>query len=191
MQINVTIDKKGRSEILAMNVLEDLEHDFRYFLNEAKGYSASKPETMFLHKRFLRAALLILFAYAEGVTNRWLFATLEQRNEGNKFEKLQFKPLDTKVALLTECASAVTKPTLETAKKVRNLLVHFKPGRDGEAFDAVTLVLVEDAAETVESWMKAMESSLGLRRYPNTDEIMTAFGAIGKTTKEVSSKPNK
>src|ERR1700733_6305799 len=157
-QIKVTVDKKGNATILAMNILEDLLHDFQYFLKEAKAHSAATPETMFLHKRFHSAALLILFAYTEGVTNRWLSATLEQRNDGAKFKKLQSDSLDKKVAPLSDLAPAVTKPNLGTAKNVRNLLVHFKPGRDGEAFDAVTLPLVEEAAETIEDWMKEMES---------------------------------
>jgi hypothetical protein len=191
MEITVTIDKKGNSTVLAMNTLEDLRHDFQYFLKEAKTHPAVKPETMFLHKRFLRAALLILFAYAEGVTNRWLFAMLEQRKEGANFEKLQFASLDKKVALLSGLEPVATKPNLETAKKVRNLLVHFKPGRDGEAFDSVTLPLVEEAAETIEEWMEEMESSLGLPRFPDTDEIMEKFAEIGTTIKETSSKPDK
>lgn len=190
MEITVTIDKKGNSTVLAMNMLEDLLHDFQYFLKEAKTHPAVKPETMFLHKRFLRAALLILFAYTEGVTNRWLFAMLERRNDGAKFEKLQFDSLDKKVARLGGLAPAASKPNLETAKKVRNLLVHFKPGRDGEAFDSVTLPLVEAAAKTIGEWMEVMESSLGLPRYPDTDEIMGKLAEIGTMTKETSSKPD-
>lgn len=189
MQIKVTIDKKGNSTVLAVNTLEDLRHDFQYFLQEAKTHPAVNPETMFLHKRFLRAALLVLFAYAEGVTNRWLFAMLKRSHDGDKFEKLQFDSLDKKVAHLSDFGATATKPNLGTAKKVRNLLVHFKPGRDGEAFDAVTLPPVEEAAETIEEWMAEMESSLGFPRYPNTDEIMAKLAESGTTTEETSSKP--
>jgi hypothetical protein len=70
MRIKVTIDKKGNSTVLAMNTVEDLLHDFQYFLKEAKTCSAVEPETMFLHKRFLRAALLILFAYTENAGDK-------------------------------------------------------------------------------------------------------------------------
>jgi hypothetical protein len=49
MQIKVTIDKKGDSTVLAVNTLEDLRHDFQYFLEEAKTRPAVKLETMFLH----------------------------------------------------------------------------------------------------------------------------------------------
>jgi hypothetical protein len=35
-EITVTISRDGNAEILAKNTLEDLLHDFRYFLKEAK-----------------------------------------------------------------------------------------------------------------------------------------------------------
>ncbi len=127
MQIKAAVNMKCNRTVMAMNALEDLLHNFQYLLREAKTYSAVKPETMFLRKRFLRAALPIPFAYAGGVTNRWRSATLEQRDDSAKFKKLQFASLDKKLMFLSDLAAAVTKPNLGTAKKVHNLLVHFKP----------------------------------------------------------------
>jgi hypothetical protein len=50
-----------------------------------------------------------------------------------RFETLEYESLDKKVKRLGHLASTVTtKPDLVAAKKIRNLLVHFKPGRDGE-----------------------------------------------------------
>ncbi len=190
-QIKVIIDAKGNSTILAVNILEDLHHDFMYFLQKAKEYSADTPETMFLHKRFLRAALLILFAYTEGVANRWLFSMLHQHNINSTFAKKQFRPLDEKIAYLGDLASgAAPELNVGSAKSVRNLLVHFKPGRDGNAFDDLSLPLVEETAEAIEKWISEMESSLGISRYPDTDQILDSVAENGRTTKEVSSGPN-
>jgi len=64
--VKVTIPADGReTEVLVQAPLEDLWHDHEYFIQKAKENAADQPETMFLHKRFLRAALLCLFAYSE------------------------------------------------------------------------------------------------------------------------------
>ena len=146
--VRVVIDENsGSTSALVMNTREDLRHDFEYFIGEAKTRNADAPETMFLHQRFLRAALLSLFAYAEAVANGWLHSLLESRQVGFLFKRLQYDCLDKKIGLLHEAASVMSeKPNVTDAKQVRNLFVHFTPGRDGEAFERLSLVMGETAA---------------------------------------------
>ena len=62
-RIQVTIPADGgETKVLVQAPLEDLWHDHQYFIQKAKENTADVPEMMFLHNRFLRAALLFLFA---------------------------------------------------------------------------------------------------------------------------------
>jgi hypothetical protein len=72
--IAVTISNDGTVQVLVKNTREGLLHDFQYFLQESKQHDPNAAESMFLHARFLRAALLTLFAYAEAVVNGWVHA---------------------------------------------------------------------------------------------------------------------
>ena len=186
--VRVEIDNDGGVSTLVMNTREDLRHDFEYFIGEAKASNADTPETMFLHQRFLRAALLSLFAYAEAVANGWLHSLLERRQVGFLFKRLQYDCLDKKIGILQEAASAVPeKPNYTDAKRVRNLFVHFTPGRDEEAFKDLSLGVVENAADELNRWMTEMESALGLPRYDDSEEIMRAFDGLGIATKKIPS----
>ena len=142
---------------------------------------------MFHHARFLRAALLILFAYAEAVVNGWLHTLLEQRKVGFLFGRIQRDGLDKKIEILNELSSAtVTRPNYKDAKEVRNLFVHFTPTREDEAFSRLSLSVIESSANDLFRWMTEMESTLDLKRHAKSDELMRAFAELGTTTKEVS-----
>jgi hypothetical protein len=185
--VQVTIDKKGNSTILVMNIREDLVHDFEYFIGRAKTLSEDSKEQMFLRQRYLRAALLTLFAYAEAVVNHWLHA-----HDKDSFERLKFKGIDKKIGILHKAAATASgKPKIKSAKGVRNLFVHFTPGRDHEAFEKLTLPLVEKAAKELGEWMTELESRLSLPRHHDSEEIMRAFADVGNVTMEVSSSTAK
>jgi len=67
----VDIDEDGRIKAYALSLEEDLWHDFLFF--EQQALNTSTEDRPLLHKRFLRAALLCLFAYLEGVTHQWCY----------------------------------------------------------------------------------------------------------------------
>jgi hypothetical protein len=186
--VTITIDDaSGNFEILVKNTREDLLHDFQYFLSEARKNDPNVPESMFHHARFLRAALLILFAYAEAVVNGWLHTLLEQREVGFLFGRIQRDCMDKKIELLNELSLAtVTRPNVKDAKEVRNLFVHFTPTREDEAFSRLSLSVVESSANDLFRWMTEMESTLNLKSHAKSDELMRAFAESGTTTKEVS-----
>src|SRR3972149_2253333 len=68
-------NRLGDIEITHVSILEDLWHDYLYFKKQAKNSST------FLQKRYLRAALLVLISYLEGVTNRWFYNLLIEQGK--------------------------------------------------------------------------------------------------------------
>ena len=189
--VNVTISSDtGNFEVLVMNTREDLLHDFQFFHGMAKANSPEDPKERFLHQRFLRAALLTLFAYAEAVVNGWVYSLLESRNFESLFKRLQWDCLEKKIDFLNEASTAeVARPKVNEAKSVRNLFVHFTPGKDADAFDKLTLSVVENAAEDLERWMTEMELKLGFMRHPCSEDLMIGFSEIGEKINEATTDP--
>jgi len=96
--------------------------------------------------------------------------------------------------ILQEAASAqITKPLMTSAKQVRNLFAYFTPGREEDAFEKLSLLLVESAANELNKWILEMESALGLLRHPDSEAIVREFvNQMGATTTlDVSSDPDK
>lgn len=188
--IEVTISNDGTFQTLVKNTREDLLHDFQYFLEESKKHNPIVPESMFLNARFLRAALLTLFAYAEAVVNGWVHALLEQRDVGVLFARIQRDCLDKKIDVLNDLSSmTVPRPNLKDAKEVRNLFVHFTPTRENEAFARLSQAVVESAADDLFRWMTEIESTLNLKRHANSHELSRALAGVGITLKEISTDP--
>lgn len=168
MEIQVTINPNGDSELLALNTREDLFQDYTYFLNQAKATSTQQGKIL-LHKRFLRVALLVLLAYTEAVINAWLYDDLKKRGVIWLFKKVERIPLEDKMRLLCDAASATAKvPDFSKAKELRNLLTHFKPGNDGLAFNTLSVELVEKTFDEIDKWLADMEKTLGIMRHPDS-----------------------
>ena len=197
--VKVEIDQEGDSKIWVMNTREDLRDDLNYFITEAAARSDNEPESIFLRQRFLRAALLSLFAYADAVISGWLYSLSDSDQRGALLKRMKNMCLEKKIEELQRYVSGVIQnPDVKNAKQVRNLLVHFAPGQDptdpnkfrdldDSAFEKLTLVLVEDARMELNRWMTEMELALGIKRHENSAEIMRAFDELGTTTKSVSS----
>ncbi|GEM_PF-4973537 len=192
-EIEVLIDNdSGDFSVLVKNTREDLFHDFQYFLEQAEKHDPMVPEAMFLHARFLRVALLSLFAYAEAIVNGWLNALLEEKAVGVLFTRIQRDSLDKKIDLLNELGSAkVQKPNVNDARKIRNLFAHFTPTREEEAFSKLTMPAVKKAADELLRWITEMESTLNLKRHASSEELSRAFADIGTTIQEVSTDPTR
>jgi len=192
MLIQVTVTPEGDTEQVVLNAREDLKHDCEFFIMEAKKYSP-EGEAQFMQQRFLRASLFLLFAYAESVVNGWLYRVLEKRKEESRFDALERRSLDYKIDVLHDAiSSGGRKPTLGQAKKIRNLWVHTKPDSEEEAYEHLSVSTVEHAASELESWMSAMETALGLERYPDSEKVAKEFAdALGTITKSGSSDPKR
>jgi hypothetical protein len=200
MLIQITIsDDGGETELLVLSPLEDLWHDHQYFIQGARENAADAPETMFLHNRFLRAALLFLFAYAEGVTGRWIHEVrVRQRQQGKKIDKQDLNSLAGRMKFLAKKANLCTaSPNLEAAREVRDKWVHFTnsarengtSGNEAKVYDGLSVSVVEHAATEVVNWMSQVANALGIERHPDGEKIIDELSsALGETTKRVSSK---
>lgn len=167
-------------EVIVMNIREDLLDDIRFFVEQARSHPVDRPGQTVLHKRYLRAALMFLFAYTEGVVNGWLRSNPEEKQADPRFKRIKFLCLNKKIDYLNEVwAARVKNPDVSDAKNLRNLFAHFAPGKDTEVFEKLTLGLVENAAAELGRWMNEMESVLGLERHPDNDEIMRKFAEDG------------
>jgi hypothetical protein len=201
-RIQVTIPADGgETQVLVQTPLEDLWHDHQYFIQRARENAADKPETMFLHNRFLRAALIFLFAYAEGVTSKWVHEVrAKQRQEGKKKDKQKLDSLAQRMEFLSSVANvSASPPNLEAAKKVRNLWIHFtKSTRENDTssniakiFDGLSLSVVEHAATETVNWMSQVADALGVERHPDSEKMANKFAsALGHATKSDNSKPS-
>ncbi len=190
MEIRVEIAKGGNATVFAISACEDLRHDYDYFIRQARKCDEYKPSTVFLHKRYLRASLLTLFAYAEAVINNWLFHSLERKGRISEFKKVQRKSLEEKFNLLDKAAAqGGSRASLASAKRLRNLVVHLTPGRDAEFFDGLTLTTLKKAEQELTLWLRKMEPVLRMERHAKTAKLVRKFSRkMGTVTADVSSK---
>jgi hypothetical protein len=86
LEIRVVIPPGGNPTVWAINLREDLLHDYVFFRKRAKKFDENDPKTIFLQKRYLRAALLLLFAYTEAVVNGWILHISKLRARPNDYK---------------------------------------------------------------------------------------------------------
>lgn len=182
MQIRVTVSPEGEAAVETVSLLEDLWHDYRYFLKHAESFASSEEaHAGLMEKRYSRAACVLFMFYLEGVLNNWLSELLVDE-EWRKEEFTSIERKLTKVADLVpvdaSCLEAFRK-----AKSIRNALAHLKPGNDLELWDALSVDSLRDAEAKIIFWLDAVEKDLGSSRHPNTKKesraLREALGAGG------------
>ena len=78
--------------------------------------------------------------------------------------------------------ASVLRPQVADAKRLRNTLVHLKPGSDGELYDKITQEVVDTTEASVSAWLSDVERLLGLQRHPDTEhESQELRDALGGT----------
>jgi len=182
MEMRVDIAPNGRVAVETISALEDLWHDFEYFRNRANELddSASSPTDQLIAKRYRRAALLMLLIYFEGVLNQWLQHLLPTR----EWLRSERNCLELKIDAIQQRFPRVPGSPLDVkeAKRLRNMLVHLKPGSDGELYDKITQDLLCTAERDVSVWLIDAERQLGLKRHYNTElESRELRQALGET----------
>jgi hypothetical protein len=176
MEITVTIPPDGGPiTVETISILEDLWHDYQFFRCRANALDCpgSKPGDRLVAKRFRRAALLMLHFYREGVANRWLKG-LRHDSERSAIEKQRL------IAAVKSKLSAVDK-----LKKLRNDIVHLKPGNDLKLYDEITDELLGETEARITAWLDEVEVLIGVERHPNTREESKALRqALGEEIPE-------
>lgn len=177
------IDKEGNIHEFAISLLEDMWHDYLYFMEQANHYKDGKSD--FLTRRYLRVSLLTLIVYAEAVINRWCHIIKTKQNEPPEKIKefIRYKPLLAKSKYVTEevikIDPSVKGLQLFSVKELRNEMVHFKPGNDLRIFVGISMEVVKAAEQELTDWMGTIEASMHLNRHPNTEEALDDFDEIG------------
>lgn len=176
MEMHVSIRDGGEVELVAFDAREDFFRDYSYFVERARNLSVNDESTTAMQRRFLRAALFTLFAYTEAVVNAWLYHSLEERGISWMFKGIERNRVEDKMGFLDEMAATSQKtPNIADARRVRNLLVHFKPGNDALLSEQVTLTMVDRTYDDINGWMSQMEAALGVQRHPNTKQEVEKF----------------
>ena len=174
-QLRITIEDKPNGsiesvQILHVSILEDLWHDYLHFKKQAKSNS------LFRQKRYLRAAILVLVAYLEGVVNRWYNNWLVDQGESDREieRRIRMTKIYSKCKQLTDQAvlkdPSIKQPSLDKVKNLRNELAHLQVSRDFAIFDELTLAVLDDSEKKIVDWLDMVSKALGTERHPDTKE---------------------
>ena len=182
----MTIDEDGTAKAYAISLLEDLWHDVLYF--EYQALNTSTEVRPLLHQRFLRAGLLCLFAYLEGVTHQWCY-TLTIREGGSETQARKRSRVDLakRCKDLTKVAAAldptVYKLDVQRAKFLRNKIVHESGGdHDLELFGDLTIETFQTTKSDMVRWLERVGATTGLKPHLDTDQSLDWFAEVGTTT---------
>ncbi|MBE7467765.1 MAG: hypothetical protein HS114_01315 [Anaerolineales bacterium] len=180
MELQIKISN-SKIEIEAISIVEDLWLDYLFFKKQA--LIALEENKSFLHKRYLRVTLLTLMSYFEAVVNNWCGNTLRENNKSYAQiqDFLRNKALPDKCKfLINETASNTSSPNKgawQEAKKLRNELVHLKPGKDRLIFENLSIELLFQAEKEIIEWLDKVGKLLGQERHPDTTKIVDALSA--------------
>lgn len=177
-KINVTVFQNGDVDILQASVYEELWKDYKAFKGRARRHhekDSAKGE--FFARRYERAALLTLFAFLEGVVDRWL----KEAAAAADTEPVGLPTLSDKCRHLTQlaCLPPFRGITYDAAR-----LLTFT-GRYEQAdlallehIDGSLLQAIEDEAD---EYMTFIERATGFTRFPHlnagTAAIMETIGS--------------
>lgn len=176
-KINVTVFQNGDVDILQASVYEELWKDYRAFKSRALRYhekGSAKGE--FLARRYERAALLSLFAFFEGVVDRWL------KEAAMTAEENKAAP-----ACLTDKCRALTRtvtmpPFGGSACNTERLLTF--TGRyeqsDVALLEHVDGAVLQDIEDEIDAYLSCIERLTGFARFPGlsagTAALMETIG---------------
>lgn len=190
---DILIREDGAMEMFAVNLLEDLWHDYQYYIGQAEESAKEGNSAIFLTKRHLRTSLIVLMAYLEGVLNRW--CKIIKKSQGITDEDIskfiRFTCFQKKYQFISKearkASNSIKSRYPKMLKRMRDEIVHLKPGNNMDIWEIVTVSGIRNVEEDISSWMTSVETALGVPRYPDTDKAMEAFSNLGTTTDEVSS----
>lgn len=184
---DVKVLDDGIVSIETVSILEDLLHDYEYYLLKSQQLAAEKnPENKLLIKRYQRAAFLFMMSYFEGVVNCWIRESVN-RKKWNKLSRLSSVKKIEELMLLLSLDSV--GPIEETIRSLRNNLVHFNKGKDKVLYKGITNDIILSTQDDINNWFKFIESKTGKKRHPITEDISkNYFNSLGKTISEVNSK---
>lgn len=189
LKINIEGDKIKKLE--AISLIEDLRHDYEYFID-----MASEAKNIIEEKRFLRAAYLTLNAYIEASINHLYTINLIDQGKTMDFIKRQLK----KKNYFQKCTeiennylqkNILSDDEKKELREIRNKLVHFK-GEDLKVWDQLSLDKLKPQKDKHEFWLKKLREGMKVEE-PNSDDtifrlLLSGMGIKTNVLNETASK---
>ena len=190
VEIILDFDSDDNPSVKTISILEDYWHDYLHFKELA---TAENGNSELRHRRYLRAAFLLLIAYTEGVVNQWWFSILKEEGKSqSEIDKFLRQHFPVKCNKLTRKASLIPQHThvIENAKRLRNDLVHLTIGNDARLFDGLSEELIDQTEAAITGWLDQTSTALGMERHPDTQKIGRELAkALGTMKHEEYSVP--
>jgi hypothetical protein len=171
-------------EISHISILEDLWHDYNYYKNQAK------TVTSFRQKRCLRTAFIILFAYFDGVVNRWCNNQLLLQGK----EEIEVRKYIRKNNIYIKCRYLAQRATvnkiendesdMKMKKELRNELVHLDVNKDLDIHKRLNIRNLQETELLLISWLDKVGERIGEYRHPDTRKLGRKFADKGSIIEE-------
>ena len=176
-KIGVTVFQNGDVDILKASVYEELWKDYRAFKGRAARYhekNSAKGE--FLARRYERAALLALFAFFEGVVDRWIKEVERETHIPMSMPDV----LTDKCRLLSRrvCLPPFCGITCDMDRLLPFIERYEQP--DVSMMEHVDGDILQDIEAAVDEYLSFIERSTGFSRFPalsaSTEALMETIG---------------
>jgi hypothetical protein len=184
VEIVITFDDNGTMIVHGISVLEELWEDYHFFRQLA--LETSPQDNLILYKRYVRAALLALFNYLEGVLNKWV-AQLDPSINLRSAQRAR------KLGIIRDAARQKLKqnradgsrrnPSVEwleigKTKELRNVISHLQPSDNQFVmFQELTSESLFHEADSVITWIETIKKVLGFETHPNMEKAVSNFVA--------------
>jgi hypothetical protein len=194
MNIQVLVHPDGTVEAHAASVLSDLWDDYCYFRKLSQEVPPSSD--LLVHKRYVRAALWTLFAYFEGVVNRWIAKIDKDFDINNEPLPRKIDRVRREIHRRSRGQRDLRSQEIRAAKSLRNRIAHLDP-RDDQ-LDLVERLSNGSAfrdADRVVAWLKSASRVLRMECHPDVrailDDYVRSLGRqeVGAKSREGGEEP--
>ncbi len=173
----------GKIEAHVASVLSDLGDDYCYFKRMSQ--EVTPDSDLLVHKRYVRAALWTLFAYLEGVINRWIYRI-------DKDFDIENEPLGRKIGRVRQEIRRRTPGQrggasldIDAPRSLRNRTAHLKPIDDQfELVERLSDGSVFKDADRIVEWLKSASRLLRMECHPDVQVVLDDWvRALGRITR--------
>jgi hypothetical protein len=172
--IQITFNADGEITIHGISMLEELWDDYHFFKQQA--LETSPQDNLILYKRYVRAALLALFNYLEGILNKWVVELEPSTNLRSLQTVDKISIVSKNIRKKLKQDKSVGWLEISKTKYLRNAISHLKPGEDQFAmFQSLISESFFNDADRIIKWIEITKNVLGLETHPNMGKSISDF----------------
>ncbi|MFH0728116.1 MAG: hypothetical protein V2B19_17465 [Pseudomonadota bacterium] len=167
--IRITVSPGGNLEISAVSVIEDLFHDYEFFMG-----LANKAENEMDAKRFLRAACFSLNAWIEGTVNSLyeIRCRRDDISEKNRKKSFHDKCCELETKYLNEDKGKYLNDSVRNGlRTLRNELTHFSKGDNFLVWDNLSVPNLEHQKQHFSLWLNHLYKLMNVKPISMSDEV--------------------